>query len=298
MRQENSTREQPVIENPEKIFPIVKVHNLLLKRTRFPEEKQMDDQEEVFPIDRRPHSLWKKIALTELEEANQTNRKQTAMMNLEEDFSIKRKQFFFWKGISLIELAVEACTLYYDIEYAIDNKGHLKEGHQDKINNLHANLLPKISIGDCRMHIDSTCQKSVYETTDSLLELGLCCWLLYRYIIVNTFIRKDDIEHFIMCDSGLTKTVNRAIGCWTAKMEKRGKNPGAAAMKERGQKNAKAVREIIEQLNITSTGAFKKDKKLRDAFFRKAKEMTDCDSEDRIMKIARNQLKIRHSLNR
>jgi hypothetical protein len=183
MRQENSTREQAVIENPENIFPIIEVHKFLLKRTRFSEEKHMDDQEEVFSIDRRPHSSWGRIALTGLEEANQTNRKQTAMMNLEEDFSIKRKQFYFWKGISLIELAVKAYTLYYDIENVIDNRGHLKEGYQDKINDLHANLLPKISIDDCCMYIDSTCRKDVHKTTELLLELDLCCWLLYRYII-------------------------------------------------------------------------------------------------------------------
>jgi hypothetical protein len=88
MRQENSTREQSFMENPENIFPMGELHNLLLERTRFPEDKQMDDQEEVFPINRIPRFLWEKIALTKLKEANQTRRKQTAMMNLEENFSM------------------------------------------------------------------------------------------------------------------------------------------------------------------------------------------------------------------
>lgn len=169
--------------------------------------------------------------------------------------------------------------------------GCLKEGYQDKINNLHARFLPKISIDDCCIIVDSTCRKGAHETTELLLELGLCCWLLYRFIILNTFTKKNGIARFIMCDSGLTKTVNRAIGYWTAKMEKREKNPGADAMKERGKKNAKSVREIIEQLNITSTGDFRKNKKLRDEFFSMAKKMTDCTSEDRLLKIARNNLK-------
>lgn len=274
MMQKNSSRKQHALENIKKVFPIVEVHKLLRERTRFPEENQRDHQKEAFSIEKEPLSLWKKIALTELEAANEAKRiaPEKQLMTNQEVFPIEREPFFLWKGISLIELAVEACTLYYYIEDAIDNRGRLKERYQDKINDLHARLLPKISIDDCNIIIDSTCRKGIQETPELLLELGLCCWLLYRFIILNTFTKKDDIACFIMCDFIVSKTTNKVIGYWTAKMEKRVKNPGAAAMKEKGQKNAQAVRDIIEQLNITSTGAFKKEKELRKAFFREAKK--------------------------
>jgi len=78
------------------------------------------------------------------------------------------------------------------------------------------------------------------------------------------------------------------MGYWTAATEKRKKNPGADAMKQRGESNAKAIKEIMKTFQIKDTSIFRKDKKLRENFFSMAKEMTDCSSEDRILKIARS----------
>jgi hypothetical protein len=88
------------------------------------------------------------------------------------------------------------------------------------------------------------------------------------------------------------------IGYWTAKIEKRRKNPGAVAMKKRGEKNTKVIDDILKDLRIENTSIFRKDKKLREIFFSMAKEKTDCTSEDRILKIARSRVsfKLRHCL--
>lgn len=79
-------------------------------------------------------------------------------------------------------------------------------------------------------------------------------------------------------------------GYWTAKMEARGNNPGADAMKKRGEKNTKAIKDVLAELKIDNTGIFRHDKILREQFFSMAKQMADCTSEDRILKIARSLL--------
>lgn len=59
-------------------------------------------------------------------------------------------------------------------------------------------------------------------------------------------------------------------------------------MKKRGEDNAKAIKDILTKLEIRNTGIFRHDKKLRETFFSMAKQMADCTSEDRILKIARS----------
>ncbi len=101
----------------------------------------------------------------------------------------------------------------------------------------------------------------------------------------------DNLEHCILLSTDLMQKYYELIGYWTAKMEKRGKNPGAIAMKKRGERNRKAIEGILNKLGIQNTGIFRKDKKLRNSFFGMVKEFTDLDSEDRILKIARKKVK-------
>jgi hypothetical protein len=77
------------------------------------------------------------------------------------------------------------------------------------------------------------------------------------------------------------------IGYWTAKEESRKNNPGGLAMKNRGEKNKDIIKTLLEDLEIKSLKVFRTNKTLRNKFYDMAKQLTDCDSEDRISKIAR-----------
>jgi len=77
------------------------------------------------------------------------------------------------------------------------------------------------------------------------------------------------------------------IGYWTAKEENRINNPGGLAMKKRGEKNREVIKALLADLEIKSLGVFRTNKALRKKFYDMAKQLTDCDSEDRISKIAR-----------
>ncbi len=77
------------------------------------------------------------------------------------------------------------------------------------------------------------------------------------------------------------------IGYWTAKEENRVNNPGGLAMKKRGERNKEVIQALLADLQIKSLGVFRTNKALRKKFYDMAKQLTDCDSEDRVSKIAR-----------
>jgi hypothetical protein len=81
------------------------------------------------------------------------------------------------------------------------------------------------------------------------------------------------------------------MGYWTARIEKRKNNPGGLAMRKRGERNTKAIEDVLNKLGIKNIGIFRKDKRLRNSFFDMAKKLTDLESEDRILKIARQKVK-------
>mgnify|MGYP006987173279 CR=1 FL=1 len=58
-------------------------------------------------------------------------------------------------------------------------------------------------------------------------------------------------------------------------------------MKKRGERNKEVIQALLADLQIKSLGAFRTNKALRKKFYDMAKQLTDCDSEDRISKIAR-----------
>ncbi|HOX91183.1 MAG TPA: hypothetical protein PK508_01805 [Candidatus Paceibacterota bacterium] len=91
-----------------------------------------------------------------------------------------------------------------------------------------------------------------------------------------------------------------ALGYWTAKLEERIKNEthGAKAMKDKGNKNKEAIRQVMKEQNITSMD-FRGDKNKREIFYETAKKRTkETDTrnkqsltESRIQKIGRQILK-------
>ena len=86
----------------------------------------------------------------------------------------------------------------------------------------------------------------------------------------------------------VTQRYFELVGYWTAKEEQRKNNPGGLAMKYRGEKNKGIIEKILADLDIKCLMSFRTNKSLRNEFYYMAKNLTDCDSEDRISKIARS----------
>lgn len=123
--------------------------------------------------------------------------------------------------------------------------------------------------------------------------------LLGSYNYKNLQIK--DIITFFKLEQLLRGAAFEAIGYWTAKLEKKkgSKEGGGKAVKEQGDKNKEAIRKVIADLEITSLTVFRKDKELRNNFYKKSKEKTSDErykppvslSEKRISDIARAILK-------
>lgn len=130
------------------------------------------------------------------------------------------------------------------------------------------------------------------KNKDSFESMASFCFFLSDALTLHSYypniVTAKTASYFMLYSNVAIGKVYELIGYWTAKMEKRGNNPGAEAMKKRGERNAKAIKDIVANLKINNTGIFRKDKRLREQFFSLAKEMTDCTSEDRLLKIARS----------
>lgn len=111
------------------------------------------------------------------------------------------------------------------------------------------------------------------------------------YDKIRTEIYIDDITGYENMCFFLSQTAAQKyfelIGYWTAKEENRINNPGGLAMKKRGEKNREVIKVLLADLEIKSLGVFRTNKALRKKFYDMSKQLTDCDSEDRISKIAR-----------
>lgn len=122
----------------------------------------------------------------------------------------------------------------------------------------------------------------------------ICKYLEDGFSLYNNYpdiITAKTVSYFLVYSNAAIGKIYELIGYWTAKMERPKKNPGAEAMKKRGERNRKTVKEVLDKLQIEDTSKFRHDKKLREQFFAMTKQLADCGSEDRILKIARSIVK-------
>lgn len=120
----------------------------------------------------------------------------------------------------------------------------------------------------------------------------------------------DTWSNFAVANIGDTKSQNLCLciflaqvlsrqyfeltGYWRAKNY----NPGAEGMKARGEKNVQEVKNLLSRFGIKNTSVFRRNKELREKFFSEGRKVTDCTSEDRIIRIARSVLKGKTCLDR
>jgi hypothetical protein len=129
-----------------------------------------------------------------------------------------------------------------------------------------------------KKYFDSIDIKTLDEVSDKLMLATNCISILYGWTANNSL--KADVPLLSKLDvigmRAIAKS-NEFIGYWTAKMEERERNKsGADTMKEKGLATDAAIREVLSKYQIKSFQCFRKNKKLRESFYKEAKtETTD-----------------------
>jgi hypothetical protein len=127
-------------------------------------------------------------------------------------------------------------------------------------------------------YFESVDIKELDEVSDKLMLATNCISILYGWTANNSL--KADIPLLSKLDVIGTWVIaksNEFIGYWTAKMEERERNKsGAYTMKEKGIAPDAAIKEVLSKYEIKSFQCFRKNKKLRESFYKEAKiETTD-----------------------
>lgn len=155
----------------------------------------------------------------------------------------------------------------------------------------------RLRLKACFKYVKEILNRYITDKNKNMDQLSLACYAITSYNYKNIAVK--DIIRLLTIQRLVRDFAFESIGYWTAKLEEntRNKTGGAKIMKEQGNKNQEAIKNIIAELGIKSLLAFKKDKALRDNFYKKAKEKTFDKkhkvslSEKRISDIARKILK-------
>jgi hypothetical protein len=127
-----------------------------------------------------------------------------------------------------------------------------------------------------KKYFESVDIKELDDISGKLMLATNCLSILYDWT-ANDYL-KADIPLLSKLDVIGAWTIAKShefIGYWTAKMEESERNKsGAYTMKEKGLATDEAIREVISKYDVKSFQCFRKNKKLRESFFKEAKKAT------------------------
>ena len=127
-----------------------------------------------------------------------------------------------------------------------------------------------------KKYFESVDIKELDDISGKLMLATNCLSILYDWTANNYL--KADIPLLSKLDVIGAWTIAKShefIGYWTAKMEESERNKsGAYTMKEKGLATDEAIREVISKYDVKSFQCFRKNKKLRESFFKEAKKAT------------------------